>query len=164
MKEKTRDRLITFLLFLPLLLFIGYRIYDYAVQERPSVVEEEKPSLPGVRLILETTEYSKENFFLTYTFENGSEMELYVDPYFRIERQREDGLWEYREDAFYGGPPLGGVFSFSAGESSDPREVSLRQFWPSLREGTYRLAVDYRFRQDRKNLIYCTVYAEITVS
>ena len=165
MKEKRRDRLIVFALCLPVVLFLGWRILAYGNRYEMMTVSRGAPGVPGITVSISSETFTTKEFLLTYTVTNDTDREFLADTAPRIERQRSDGQWEYRVDrrtntvsgqrAYL---PSGDNVVLFAGKTSSPVEISLKQYWPSLKEGTYRLALDYLSDEG-----HYTAYAVFTV-
>ena len=165
MKEKTRDRLIVFALCLPVALFLGWRILSYGNRYELMTLSQDAPGVPGITVSISSETFTTKKFLLTYTVTNDTDREFLADTSPRIERQRADGLWEYqvdRRDGTVSGQraylPSGDNVVLFAGKTSRPVEISLKQYWPDLKEGTYRLALDYLSDEG-----HYTAYAVFTV-
>ena len=165
MKEKRRDRLIVFALCLPVVLFLGWRILAYGNRYEMMTVSRGAPGVPGITVSISSETFTTKEFLLTYTVTNDTDREFLADTSPRIERQRSDGQWEYRVDRRTGTVsgqraylPSGDNVVLFPGKTSSPVEISLKQYWPSLKEGTYRLALDYHSKEGQY-----TAYAVFTV-
>ena len=164
MKAKTRDLLFFFVLFLLLTAacMLGLRCDPY----QTVAVGQDAPGFPGITVSISSETFTTKEFLLTYTVTNDTDREFLADTSPRIERQRSDGQWEYRVDRRTGTVsgqraylPSGDNVVLFPGKTSSPVEISLKQYWPSLKEGTYRLALDYHSDEG-----YYTAYAVFTVA
>ena len=168
MSERLRDRLIIFLLCLPLLLYMGYCVHRYATRYETVVVTEDRAALEGISLALSSSQFSTKDFLLTYTLTNLSDESIGASA-LRVEHQNANGTWEYEADTRaelvtrnYVRTASSPDIFLDPGETCIPTEISLRQYWPSLRSGTYRLALDYHTSQPNYDVY--TAYAQFSVT
>lgn len=157
MDTKTRDRLITFLLFLPLMIFFGCRVYLYATRYETVIVTQDAPGLAGVSIEFDADTYGKEYPTMTYTVVNDGENRISLKEN-HFETLRQDGAWEYQRRTRTGHEP-GGIIEVEPGGRSAPFEVFVRNMKP----GQYRIALDYYTAIDG-DIAYYTTYAEFAVS
>ena len=157
MKEKRRDWLIVFALCLPVVLSLGWRIFNYATRYETVVVTENQSGLVGVSISFsEAAETEIGLPILPYTVTNNSALQITQND-IRIETKRSDGTWEYRKLRKQGPQPGGGAIEIPPGSCLEDY-ISLQQLSP----GNYRLAWEYFTAVDFE-ITYYTAYAEFTV-
>ena len=157
MTAKTRDRLLVFLLCLPLLVFLGYKVYRYATKYETVIVTEDAPSLAGVSIRMgEPSESDIGLPILPYTVVNDSTLQI-SEKTVRIETRQADGSWTYRRSTRPTEQP-GGAIEISPGGSREMDPLNLK----TIKPGAYRLAWDY-YTAVEGDISYYTAYAEFTV-